>query len=340
MAIESMMYFALGFLIASLFALIVLPSVWKRAVRLTKKRIEAATPITMAEFRADKDQLRAEFALTSRRLERNIETLRTRLTEQLGELNTARSDAAIAIAERDRFESIHNELAARHEAATARMHELEREVADLAQQLRGRDRELAELAARTPVQNSAETVEKSPKSAIASIRDALSFSDRDTFDTLDGIDEAYSRITSAGSHLDALLEEAEPESVTPSGAPLSLAEHLSQQDALEDLHSRITNVEISIRRDWENGNADKPALRDQLGDIASAVSHLVYATDSDIAKDTEESLFDRIRKFAGDSLETEALPKATPSNKTTTQAVGGTSVSDRMAAFRNLHANS
>ena len=54
-----------------------MPAVWRRAVRLTKKRIEAATPMTMAEFRADKDQLRAEFALSTRRLEMNVEALRT-----------------------------------------------------------------------------------------------------------------------------------------------------------------------------------------------------------------------------------------------------------------------
>jgi len=335
MAIESMMYFGLGFLIASLFALIVLPSVWKRAVRLTKKRIEAATPITMAEFRADKDQLRAEFALTSRRLERNIETLRTRLTEQLSDLNTARSEAAIAKAERDRHESAHKELATRQEATVARMHELEREVADLAQRLRTRDRELAEMAARVP----ADTLDKSPKSAIASIRQALSFSDKETFDTLDGIDEAYSRITSAGTHLDALLEETEPEGATL-GATQSLAEHLSQQDALDDLHVRITNVEKTIRRDWESGKADKEGLRDQLGEIATSVSHLIYTSDSDASRDAEESLFDRIRKFAGDSLESEALPKAPSTIKTTTQSPAAPSVSDRMAAFRNIHANS
>ena len=68
MPIENMMYFALGLLVAGLLALIVMPAVWKRAVRLTKRRIEAATPITLSEFRADKDQLRAEFALELERV--------------------------------------------------------------------------------------------------------------------------------------------------------------------------------------------------------------------------------------------------------------------------------
>ena len=36
----------------------------------------------MSEFRADKDQLRAEFALSTRRLEMNVEALRRRLSER------------------------------------------------------------------------------------------------------------------------------------------------------------------------------------------------------------------------------------------------------------------
>ena len=45
------------------------PSSQSRAVRLTMKRLEAATPLSMAEIQADKDQLRAEFAMSTRRLE-------------------------------------------------------------------------------------------------------------------------------------------------------------------------------------------------------------------------------------------------------------------------------
>src|SRR5215210_5034831 len=92
MTVETIMYFALGFLVAAVLALMILPQVWRRAVRLTTKRIEAATPITLAEFRADKDQLRAEFALSTRRLEMNVEALRRRLSDQLRDINRKKSD--------------------------------------------------------------------------------------------------------------------------------------------------------------------------------------------------------------------------------------------------------
>jgi hypothetical protein len=41
--IDAIMFFALGFLAASLIALVLLSAVWHRAVRLTLQRMEAAT---------------------------------------------------------------------------------------------------------------------------------------------------------------------------------------------------------------------------------------------------------------------------------------------------------
>jgi len=84
--IEAIMFFALGFLAASLIALVLLSAVWHRAVRLTTRRIEGAIPVSMAEIQADKDQLRAEFAMSTRRLETGVEQLKLKTTEQLAEI--------------------------------------------------------------------------------------------------------------------------------------------------------------------------------------------------------------------------------------------------------------
>src|SRR6188508_1164636 len=84
--VEPIMFFGLGFLAASLVGLIIIPFVHGRAVRLTVRRLEAATPLSMAEIQADKDQLRAEFAMSTRRLEMSVEQLKTKSTSQLAEL--------------------------------------------------------------------------------------------------------------------------------------------------------------------------------------------------------------------------------------------------------------
>src|ERR1700730_352726 len=84
--IEPIMYFGLGFLAAALIGLIIVPFVHGRAVRLTVRRLEAATPLSMAEIQADKDQLRAEFAMSTRRLEVSVDQLKNKSTSQLAEL--------------------------------------------------------------------------------------------------------------------------------------------------------------------------------------------------------------------------------------------------------------
>jgi chromosome segregation ATPase len=84
--IEPIMYLAIGFLVSMLFGLMIVPLVHNRAVRLTTKRMEAATPLSMAEIQADKDQLRAEFAMSARRLEMSVEQLKNKTTSQLAEL--------------------------------------------------------------------------------------------------------------------------------------------------------------------------------------------------------------------------------------------------------------
>ncbi|HEY7301346.1 MAG TPA: hypothetical protein VH684_25935 [Xanthobacteraceae bacterium] len=84
--IEPIMYMAIGFLLAGLLVLGFIPLVHGRAVRLTTKRLEAVTPMSMAEIQAEKDQLRAEFAMTIRRLEMNVEQMKAKEISHLAEI--------------------------------------------------------------------------------------------------------------------------------------------------------------------------------------------------------------------------------------------------------------
>src|SRR5512147_2751316 len=85
--IESIMYFGIGFLFAALIGVVVIPLVHARAVRLTVWRLEDSIPQSMAEIQADKDLLRAEFAVSTRRLEMSIEQLKNKTASQLAELS-------------------------------------------------------------------------------------------------------------------------------------------------------------------------------------------------------------------------------------------------------------
>jgi chromosome segregation ATPase len=117
--IESIMYFAGGFLVASLLALALISSVHHRAVRLTRRRLQDSIPVSLNEIQADRDKLRAKFAMSTRRLEVTVEQLEAKVTGQLGEI--ARKSEAVAklkaqLAEKD---SITDELSAMLKSLTA-----------------------------------------------------------------------------------------------------------------------------------------------------------------------------------------------------------------------------
>ncbi len=61
-------------------------------MRLTVRRLEAALPQSITEIEADKDLLRAEFAMSTRRMEITIEQLRNKAARQLIDLGK-KSDA-------------------------------------------------------------------------------------------------------------------------------------------------------------------------------------------------------------------------------------------------------
>ncbi len=90
--IEPMMYFGIGFLLATLIGVAISPLIHRRAVRLTMRRLKGTIPSSMAEILADKDLLRAQYAMSTRRLEMSVEQLKNKTASQLAELGK-RADA-------------------------------------------------------------------------------------------------------------------------------------------------------------------------------------------------------------------------------------------------------
>lgn len=140
--VQSVLFFALGFLCAGFLALMVAPAVWRRAVALTRRRIEASIPLTQSEIQADKDRIRAEYAMATRRLEMNVKALREKAAEQLVEINRGREALkGLAVERTDKNHAL-AELGAKSEALRQR----EEELHQLSERLKETERKLEKRA--------------------------------------------------------------------------------------------------------------------------------------------------------------------------------------------------
>lgn len=135
--VETALFFVLGFLSAGFLALLVAPSLWRRASALARRRTEATAPLTVDEIQADKDRLRAEFAIATRRLEMSVKALKEKVSRQAIEANRSREEM--------------RRLAGERETAGAKAAEQEKRIEALEADLAGRGEELGQAVDRLGV---------------------------------------------------------------------------------------------------------------------------------------------------------------------------------------------
>jgi uncharacterized protein YoxC len=151
--IETIMLVALGFAVAALIALFLGRIAWVFALGLGKKRMQRSTPTTIAELQSDRDRLRAEYAMLSRRLELRMNDLKTKLAEQMAEVSRNRNRIDHLISELRARDRQLNERDTEIQSLRLQIGPLEQEltartagVQQLKEQVRGRDEEVQKLA--------------------------------------------------------------------------------------------------------------------------------------------------------------------------------------------------
>ena len=84
--VETIMLLGIGLLAGCLLMVAFMPAIHSRAVRLTARRYQARTPLSVFEMEAQKDLMRADFAMSLRRLEMIVEETKAKSVLQLGEI--------------------------------------------------------------------------------------------------------------------------------------------------------------------------------------------------------------------------------------------------------------
>ena len=292
--IEPIMYFGIGFLVAALIGLVVIPLVHGRAVRLTMRRLEAATPLSMAEIQADKDQLRAEFAMSTRRLEMSVETLKTRTTSQLAELGK-KGDAinrlkmelgektATIFALEARDKALRDQLRATEDEITVKtsvMHDAERSLSD-------KQADLAKMVGELDERSSLADSQKIEIVALKTQVDALK-----------------ERLTSAGNEVKTVEDRRDAERMELKHATQELAE---ERGRVENLGRRVAELEqhlVAQTTEAEILGRRAQDLENRLGEQSRLLTQSDFELNQlrveiDVARKTEGDLRTAIAEIDG-----------------------------------------
>ncbi|MBS0527935.1 MAG: hypothetical protein JSS22_00900 [Proteobacteria bacterium] len=345
--VEPIMYLAIGFLVSMLCGLMIVPLVHNRAVRLTTKRLEAATPLSMAEIQADKDQLRAEFAMSARRLEMSVEQLKNKTTSQFAELGK-KTDAInrmkaelgeknatiFSLEEREKavkeqLQATENDFAAKTETlrlAEATLAERQSDLAKLNNELSDRSmtaesRQVELLAVRAQIEGLQSRVNDAEKE-FAATQARLEQQRRESAAATQNLDEARARVENLSQRVTELdrqlvtqVKEAETLGNTISDLEnrlaaqgKTLAERASENDRLRTSNAAAERTVRELRDEIATLNGGKSPIIDGLRNEKAAVEQALRAATDDRAKLQRD--INAIQQQAESSWATERMENA------------------------------
>ena len=268
--LESGLFFALGFLASALLALMVAPAIWRRAVALTQQKIEASVPLTLNEIQADKDQLRAEFAMSTRRLEVSLEDLKERAAEQLIEINRRRDEALALEDEQEKRGQRISELQKQSESLRAELHEREEKLAETTFNLRSVETQLEERSA------SLEAMERRYKSVMNEFDDQkIELVARETRlgTAADEMRELKNQLKVFRNEADAARDEAKANKIVAD----------RETKRANDLDEKVTRLAAKVsdmEERLERRDRDIAKLREKQGSDAKMTSKIQSETDT------------------------------------------------------------
>lgn len=290
------MLVALGFVLASLLALMLTPLLWRRAVRLTTRRVEGTTPISMADIQADKDQLRAEFAISTRRLEMRVDELKEKLSGQSIEIARGNDNIATVTAERD---DLSEQLKERDEALVAVKEKLlraEEEGAgylksfkDASNEIRHLRTQLGELETR---HNDVELIADERKIEIAALKTAIA----GHLDEIDGLKRAMGEAEEGAAQRLQAAEKEAAEAIE--GLDTQLAEARDELQRLTDAADAKDRTIETVEKRIEVLETNLGERNDELAELTSERDRLAAELKATADKLTDET--GRLEKTAAE----------------------------------------
>lgn len=318
--IQTALFFILGFLSAMFLAVLFAPTLMRRTERLTRKRIEISMPLKMNDIQADKDRLRAEFAMNTRKLEISAKALNEKNIQQTLELEKKRDEIKYLgeeVAVRDvkiaglesRIEVLESDLSnsiAKNEQLSERLTSIERTLEERTQELTHMGR-LYDDATFNASNRQIELASQEAK--------------------VDQLSGEISNLRSARKEADAQMRDVEAENKTQKAAMrvaerkiatlekqvARLTTELSDgEEKLERRERELSRLKTAATENDVGGFVakDDAILRDEIGRLAAEVVNLTVTLegpDSPILKVLETSKTNK-RRGGKKSVSTSAQP--------------------------------
>lgn len=296
--VETVMIFALGFLAAALLALLFIPAINARAERLARRRAEALFPMSISELSAEKDHLRAEFAVLQRRIERKAEEAQAVKHQSMEELGRRAL----------RIDALETELAGRDAAAAGLQKDLDETGSRLANTESELESTKALLAATRETLTAIEEAHRKTLDELASTRGSLESSKSgmaevraelvQTHEKLEVRDSAFVALEAS---LNAALSELDAKRITISDLETRLATQTARGDDFEralgdrrgeltDERQRLADLAKSLLAEQERSlvlqqrtreiEAERDAKAAEAAALASRVLEITAARDA------------------------------------------------------------
>lgn len=279
------MLVTLGFLIAALIVVVLLPAYRRRIERFTTEALKRTLPLTEEEIRADKDRMRADFAMEVHRLETKVEEASFSTARQSVEIN--RRDAKIqdltqTIADHKMSVDEHeNARRVLEQAILDRLPKVEQRLTETRKLLATRDREIRELLATSAKQatalEEAAQINTQREKELAKLRTTLDtrasrFRSSRSDDRVDGS-------VALKSELESLRAQNREQAAAiarlqgPDGKAKAAAGERDRNAELKRLTLALAKAESALAAATTNvGNEDvqRMALEDRLADLQAA----------------------------------------------------------------------
>jgi phage terminase Nu1 subunit (DNA packaging protein) len=179
---ETTLLIVLGFAIATFLALLAGRLAWKLALRLGARRAQRNIPATVVDLQSDRDRLRAEQAILSRKIEVRLDEMKMRLAEQTAEVTR----------NRNRVETLMQQNAALEQSAASR----DAEIAMLRELVQKLEAELSERAVLADgLQSSLNTKEEEIAGLQKSFLERLDATEQTVVDVPSRLDRRIKKLT-------------------------------------------------------------------------------------------------------------------------------------------------